>query len=55
MDKKRSQNIQGIGLGLTIVTRLLSMMDSFLEVESTYGKGTCMSFRLRQGVSDPSP
>lgn len=55
MDKKRSQNIQGIGLGLTIVTRLLSMMDSFLEVESIYGKGTCMSFRLRQGVSDPSP
>ena len=31
MDKKRSQNIQGIGLGLTIVTRLLSMMDSFLR------------------------
>ena len=46
MDKKRSQNIQGIGLGLTIVTRLLSMMDSFLEVESIYGKGTCMSLSL---------
>lgn len=55
MDKKRSQNIQGLGLGLTIVTRLLSMMDSVLEVKSAYGKGTCMSFRLKQGVADPSP
>lgn len=55
MDKKRSQNIQGLGLGLTIVTRLLSLMGSCLEVESSYGRGTCMSFRLKQGVADPSP
>ncbi len=55
MEKKRNQNIQGIGLGLTIVTRLLAMMGSSLEVSSTYGIGTAMSFRLKQGIIDPEP
>lgn len=55
MDRKRNQNIQGIGLGLTIVTRLLSMMGSSLEVSSEYGKGTTMSFGVKQGVVDPEP
>lgn len=55
LDKKRNQNIQGIGLGLTIVTRLLSLMGSSLEVSSEYGRGTTMSFRIKQGVIDPAP
>ena len=55
LDKKRNQNIQGIGLGLTIVTRLLSMMGSTLEVSSEYGSGTTMSFRVKQGIVDPEP
>lgn len=55
LDKKRNQNIQGIGLGLTIVTRLLTMMGSSLEIDSEYGRGTKMSFLLEQGVIDPEP
>lgn len=55
IDKKRNQNIQGIGLGLTIVTRLLAMMGSSLEVSSEYGNGTLMSFQLKQGIVDPEP
>lgn len=55
MEKKRNQNIQGIGLGLTIVTRLLSMMGSYLDVSSEYGTGTTMSFELKQGIIDPAP
>lgn len=55
VNKKRNQNIQGIGLGLTIVTRLLDMMGSTLNVQSEYGKGTTVSFRLKQGVVDASP
>lgn len=47
-DNKRTRNIQGIGLGLTIVTRLLQYMDSNLKVESEKGKGSTMSFRLLQ-------
>ena len=54
VDKKRNQSIQGIGLGLTIVTRLLSMMDSSLEINSEYGSGTTMSFRVKQGIVDPA-
>ncbi|MGN0650768.1 MAG: response regulator [Oscillospiraceae bacterium] len=55
MDKKRTQNIQGIGLGLTIVTRLLAKMDSKLIVKSEYEKGTTVSFRIEQTVVDPKP
>ena len=54
-DKKRNQNIQGLGLGLTIVTRLLAMMGSSLSIQSEYGKGTSISFRLMQGIVDPTP
>lgn len=55
LDKKRTQNIPGIGLGLTIVTRLLAYMDSKLEVESEYGKGTTMSFTISLTAVDTSP
>ena len=54
-DKKRNQNIPGLGLGLTIVTRLLGMMGSTLSIKSEYGKGTAISFRLMQGIVDPTP
>ncbi len=55
LDKKRTQNIPGIGLGLTIVTRLLAYMDTKLEVESEYGKGTTMSFKVALTAVDTSP
>ena len=55
VDKKRNQHIQGLGLGLTIVTKLLAMMGSKLSITSEYGKGTSIKFRLMQGIVDPSP
>ncbi|MGN0670396.1 MAG: response regulator, partial [Oscillospiraceae bacterium] len=55
VDKKRNQHIQGLGLGLTIVTKLLAMMGSKLFITSEYGKGTSIKFRLMQGIVDPSP
>lgn len=54
-DKKRNQNIQGLGLGLTIVTKLLAMMNSTLDIRSEYGKGTTVSFRLKQEIVDSTP
>ena len=54
-DKEFTRNIQGIGLGLTIVTRLLRIMNSSLEVESTPGEGSCFSFCLPQKVMDVTP
>lgn len=54
-DKQRTRNIQGIGLGLSVVTRLLKLMDSQLMVESELGKGSVFSFVLTQEVVDASP
>lgn len=54
-DKEITGNIQGIGLGLTIVTRLLHVMNSGLEVESMPGAGSCFSFCLGQKVVDATP
>lgn len=55
VDKRRNQNIQGLGLGLTIVTKLLAMMNSTLDIRSEYGKGTTVSFRLKQEIVDSTP
>lgn len=55
LDKKRNHNIEGTGLGMSIVVRLLEQMNSHLEVESTYGEGSVFSFVLPQGVVDATP
>lgn len=52
LDEKRNGNIEGTGLGITIVTRLLNQMGSKLSVESVYGDGSTFSFKLRQKVLD---
>ena len=54
-DKHKTRNIQGIGLGLSVVTRLLMLMNSQLMVESEPGKGSVFSFVLPQEVVDVSP
>lgn len=51
VDERNTKNIQGIGLGLPLVTRLLQMMGSHLEVHSEYGKGTEFSFEVEQEVA----
>jgi signal transduction histidine kinase/CheY-like chemotaxis protein len=50
LDKKNNRNVEGTGLGITITQRLLNLMGSTLEVESTYGVGSTFSFSLRQEV-----
>lgn len=45
----------GLGLGLTIVTRLLDIMGSKLEIESTPGKGSIFSFHMPLDVEDGTP
>ncbi|MCM1541754.1 MAG: response regulator [Blautia sp.] len=54
-DPRRTRNVQGIGLGLSIVTRLLDLMGSSLRIESEYGKGSAFSFRLEQAVMEEAP
>lgn len=55
LDEERNRNIEGTGLGMAIVTKLLEMMGSELHVESTYGEGSVFSFRLAQQIVDETP
>ncbi len=52
LDAKRTRTIEGSGLGLTIVHRMLYLMGSNLEVESVYEEGSKFYFTLYQKVAD---
>ena len=55
LDEERNRNIEGTGLGMAIVSRLLKMMGSKIEVDSVYGVGSTFSFTLRQQIKDATP
>lgn len=55
LDEERTRSIEGSGLGLTITKKLLSIMGSKIDVKSEYGKGSCFSFTLKQGISESTP
>ncbi len=55
IEEKRNRHVEGSGLGMNIVVQLLSLMDSKLNVKSTYGKGSEFSFELVQKVVNEEP
>ena len=55
LDETRNRNIEGTGLGMSIVTKLLALMGSGLQVESEYEKGSEFSFELAQEIIDEEP
>lgn len=55
VDEEKNRNIEGTGLGIPIVMKILSLMGSELQVESVYGKGSKFSFLLPQGIVDAEP
>lgn len=55
IEESRNRNIEGTGLGMSIVVELLQLMGSKLSVDSVYGEGTCFSFDLEQSVVDLEP
>ncbi|MCQ2535470.1 MAG: response regulator [Lachnospiraceae bacterium] len=55
IDLARNRNVEGTGLGLTITAQLLRMMDSMLEVDSEYGKGSTFFFKIKQKIVDETP
>lgn len=55
LDEKKNRNIEGTGLGMSIVDGILRLMNSSLSVESKYGEGSAFSFRFIQKVEDDSP
>ena len=55
IDETRNRNIEGTGLGMAIVTKLLDLMGSRLYVSSVYGKGSVFSFEIKQQIADETP
>ena len=55
LDEEKNRNIEGTGLGISIVQKLLAMMDSKLEIESEYGKGSNFFFKISQKIIDKNP
>ena len=55
IEEQRNRNIEGTGLGMSITTQLLDLMQSRLQVESIYGKGSDFFFTLDQKVINAEP
>ncbi|MDR0576726.1 MAG: transporter substrate-binding domain-containing protein [Candidatus Accumulibacter sp.] len=55
LDGKANRNIEGTGLGLALVKRLVDLMDGTVGVESEYGKGSVFTVRIRQGFVSVKP
>ncbi|MBR6478731.1 MAG: response regulator, partial [Lachnospiraceae bacterium] len=55
LEETRNRNIEGTGLGMAIVSKLLDMMGSKLEMTSEYGKGSEFSFSVDQTIVDQTP
>ena len=49
VDKSRARSRNGAGLGLALCTEILALHNSSLEIESTPGEGTIISFVLQSG------
>jgi len=43
-----NRNTEGTGLGLNITRRLVTMMDGWIDVESTYGQGSTFTVTVKQ-------
>ncbi|WP_424244968.1 PAS domain S-box-containing protein [Elusimicrobium posterum] len=52
LDTKKNRNVEGTGLGLAISKKFTELMGGSIKVESEYGKGSCFSFEIKQGVAD---
>lgn len=50
MDKARSRATGGSGLGLAIVKHILSRHDSYLQITSTVGEGSCFFFTVAESL-----
>ncbi|WP_408071692.1 response regulator [Butyrivibrio sp. JL13D10] len=55
LDEQKTRHIEGTGLGMSIVSSLLTMMGSKICVESTYGEGSDFYFTITQKVIDDTP
>ncbi len=50
IEEQRNHRIEGTGLGMSITRHLLELMGSELKVDTEFGKGTKVSFEIRQEI-----
>jgi len=55
LDAEANRKIEGTGLGLTIAKNLVEMMGGSITVQSEYGKGSCFTAQIVQGVAGNEP
>ncbi len=55
IDLDKNRNIEGTGLGMNIVQQLLKLMDSEIQIESEYEKGSEFSFDIKQKIVNREP
>lgn len=55
MDEERNRNVEGSGLGMSIVRNLLKLMGSELGIKSEYEKGSEFFFSLEQKIVNAAP
>lgn len=55
VDTRKNRSVEGTGLGLAISKRLVSKMGGFINVSSTYGKGSEFKFVIPLEVTDEEP
>ena len=55
LDVERNRNIEGTGLGMSVCTKLLALMDSELKVKSVYGEGSTFWFEIWQKIEKDEP
>ena len=54
-DEALHNHTEGTGLGMSITSKILSLMGSKLAVKSKYGKGSAFRFTVKQGITNSSP
>lgn len=55
VDTRKNRTEEGTGLGLAICKHLIAQMGGFINVSSTYGKGSTFRFVIPLRVSDAEP
>lgn len=55
LDRLKNRSIEGSGLGLSITSRLVGLMNGKISVESEYGKGSVFSVLIPQRVVSNRP
>ncbi len=55
IDRKEGRYIEGVGLGLSIVKQLLSLMKGDIEVVSIYGQGSDFKVYIPQKLAENAP